>query len=67
MSRLMMLAIIYTFSINDTEKILQLPNQLEFTFDGVFPNVIIAYALVLAFELDLISRDGQRLFDFFEG
>ena len=39
------------------------PIKVEFKFDGVVPNDINAYALVLTNKLVSISSDGQRHFD----
>ena len=39
------------------------PNKLEFIFEGVVPNDINGYALVLTNKLVSISSDGQRHFD----
>ena len=39
------------------------PIKVEFKFDGVFPNDINGYALLLANKLFSISSDGQRHFD----
>ena len=39
------------------------PNKVEFKFDGVVPNDINGYALVLTNKLVSISSDGQRHFD----
>ena len=39
------------------------PIKVEFKFDGVFPNGINGYALVLTNKLISISSDGQRHFD----
>ena len=39
------------------------PNKVEFEFDGVVPNDINGYALVLTNKLVSISSDGQRHFD----
>ena len=40
------------------------PIKVEFNFDGVVPNDINGYALVLTNKLVSISSDGQRYFDF---
>ena len=60
---LKILVIIYMFWTKDTNKILQLPNQLEveINFDVVVPNDIIGYAFVSTDRLVSISSDGQRL------
>ena len=39
------------------------PIKVEFKFDGVVPNDIIGYALVLTLNLVSMSRDGPRHFD----
>ena len=39
------------------------PIKVEFKFDGVVPNNVNGYALVLANKLVTIGRDGQRHFD----
>ena len=39
------------------------PIKVEFKFDGVVPNDINGYALVLTNNLSSISSDGQRHFD----
>ena len=39
------------------------PNKVEYKFDGVVPNDINAYALILTKKLVSISSDGQRHFD----
>ena len=46
-----------TFTASQTTKV-------EFKIDGVVPNVIIGYALVLTNNLFSISSGGQRHFDF---
>ena len=51
--------------IYDISKSLQLLNQLEFKIDGVVPNDIKGYALVLTNKLVSISSDGQRHPDLF--
>ena len=65
MLRLMMLVIIYTFSTYDIRKNFtnSQPFKVEFKFDGVVPNDINGYALVLTNELVSLSSDGQRHFD----
>ena len=42
-----------------------LPVETEFNFDGVVPNDINGYALVLTNNLFSINIDGQRHFDLF--
>ena len=56
MLRLMMLVMIYMFSNSQ-------PIKIEFKFEGVVPNDINGYALVLTNKLVSISSDGQRHFD----
>ena len=41
------------------------PIKVEFNFDGVIPNDINGYALVLTKHLVSVSSDGQRHFDLF--
>ena len=54
-------------SIYDIRKITLLlnsqPIKVEFKFDGVVPNNVNGYALVLTNKLFPISSDGQRHFD----
>ena len=39
------------------------PIKVEFKFDGVIPNIVIGFALLLTNKLVSISSDGQRHFD----
>ena len=61
----MMLVIIYTFLDIRYQKNYSAtqPIKKEFKFDGVVPNIVNGYALVLTNKLVSISSDGQRHFD----
>ena len=55
---------LYIFVIRYQEKVrASLPLKVEFKLDGVFPDDINGYALVLKNELVSIGSDGQRHFD----
>ena len=62
---IMILIIIYTFSIYDIKKKFESsqPTKVEFKFEAVIPAGINGYALVLTNKLISISSDGQRMFD----
>ena len=55
---------LYVFDIRDQKNFTNSqPIKVEFKFDGVVPNDINGYALVLTNKLISISSDGQRHFD----
>ena len=55
---------IYVFDIRYQQKFTaSQPIKVEFKFDGVVPNDIIGYALVLTNKMVIKSSDGQRHFD----
>ena len=55
---------LYVFDIRYQKKLtISQPIKVEFKFDGVVPNDINGYALVLTNKLVSISSDGQRPFD----
>ena len=63
-SGLMMLVINYVFDIRYQEKFTaSQPIKVEAKFDGVVPNEINGYAIVLTNKLGSISSDRQRHFD----
>ena len=56
--------ILYVFDIRYQQSFTSSqPNKVKFIFDGVVPNDINGYALVLTNKLVSISSDGQRHFD----
>ena len=64
MLKLLMLVIIYTFSIRYQKNYTaSQPIKVEFKFNAVVPNDVNGYALVLTNKLVSISSDGQRHFD----
>ena len=55
---------LYVFDIRYQKKYTaSQPIKVEFIYDGVVPNNVNGYALVLTNKLVSISSDGQRLFD----
>ena len=57
---------LYVFDIRYQKKFTNSqPIKVEFKFEGVAPNDIIGYALVLTNKSISISSDGQRMFDLF--
>ena len=64
MLKLMMLVIIYVFGIRYQQNFTaSQPNETEYKFDGVLPDDINGYALVLTKKILSTSSDGQRFFD----
>ena len=60
---LMMLVLIYMFSIYQQNFPASQPIKVKFNIDGVVPNDINEYGLVLTNKLVSVSSDGQRHFD----